>query len=463
MYNKEIQHSYPIIINEKFEKLEEMEKVKITKQKKSANNQDNNNQDDRVNEGFLQKTLHLYGDELLPIKEFDESFFPLTSIGREINNIDNLFLSPNGKLTLVETKLWRNPEARREVIAQILEYAAELKTWNYESLEQKCKQGNKQNCVIDDSLFDYMKKKFKVELSDEDNGENETNFIDNVNKYLRRGELLLLIVGDGIKSNVLNILNTLNTQTINESGSSINSMIKFSMFTFGLIELKIYNLKKNNSKLIIPNIISIVKPELRGVVEIKADGDNILVNADGFVLNEKQNTKSNPKPLNPKEFYEHLEKKEGSDTRNTVKRILDNFENINEDENKYIDWSTIGGPTMKYKINVYGKDEKINFGMLHKDGIFESTNRIRLTFEELVKSGKEWNITILEKEYFHKLREEVFPGSQYRAPTGKQWFLYANGDSNECPKISSIICEKQFVKIIDDFINTINNIISSIN
>ncbi len=33
---------------------------------------------------------------------------------------------------LVEAKLWRNPEARRKVIGQILDYAKELSRWNYE-------------------------------------------------------------------------------------------------------------------------------------------------------------------------------------------------------------------------------------------------------------------------------------------------------------------------------------------
>lgn len=42
---------------------------------------------------------------------------PLLSLGREIptpvGSIDNLFLSRNGYLVVVETTLWRNPEARR--------------------------------------------------------------------------------------------------------------------------------------------------------------------------------------------------------------------------------------------------------------------------------------------------------------------------------------------------------------
>ena len=38
-------------------------------------------------------------------------------------SIDNLFLTPTGDIILVETKLWSNAKARREVVAQALDYA----------------------------------------------------------------------------------------------------------------------------------------------------------------------------------------------------------------------------------------------------------------------------------------------------------------------------------------------------
>src|SRR4051794_8880528 len=50
--------------------------------------------------------------------------------------IDNLLVTPNGDLAIVECKLWRNPEARREVVAQIIEYAKSLARWSFEDLEQ---------------------------------------------------------------------------------------------------------------------------------------------------------------------------------------------------------------------------------------------------------------------------------------------------------------------------------------
>src|ERR1700749_185485 len=43
---------------------------------------------------------------------------------------DNFMVTPSGLPVLVECKLWRNPEARREVVTQILDYAKELSRWS---------------------------------------------------------------------------------------------------------------------------------------------------------------------------------------------------------------------------------------------------------------------------------------------------------------------------------------------
>ena len=64
---------------------------------------------------------------------------PLLCLGREVPTavgpIDGLFLSRNGYLVLVATKLRRNPEAWREVVAQIIDYAAQLRRWTYADVE----------------------------------------------------------------------------------------------------------------------------------------------------------------------------------------------------------------------------------------------------------------------------------------------------------------------------------------
>lgn len=90
---------------------------------------------DSRNEAWLQELLYSH-PELLPVDGFDESFSPPIPIGREVRTasgpIDNLYVSPTGGITIVETKLWKNPEKHRTVVAQIIDYAKELATWDYD-------------------------------------------------------------------------------------------------------------------------------------------------------------------------------------------------------------------------------------------------------------------------------------------------------------------------------------------
>jgi hypothetical protein len=51
--------------------------------------------------------------------------------------IDNFMVTPSGLPVLVECKLWRNPEARREVVSQILDYAKELSRWSSSDVQRE--------------------------------------------------------------------------------------------------------------------------------------------------------------------------------------------------------------------------------------------------------------------------------------------------------------------------------------
>jgi hypothetical protein len=57
---------------------------------------------------------------------------PLTFGAGKSGSLDNLFVTRGGGLFLTEAKLWRNPEARRSVVAQAMEYAAALFRLNYD-------------------------------------------------------------------------------------------------------------------------------------------------------------------------------------------------------------------------------------------------------------------------------------------------------------------------------------------
>ncbi len=71
---------------------------------------------------------------LLPFSDIEGTWSPTRLIGRELHSIDLLFMDTDGLLTVVETKLLSNAEAKRTVVAQVLDYAALLRTFDFSQL-----------------------------------------------------------------------------------------------------------------------------------------------------------------------------------------------------------------------------------------------------------------------------------------------------------------------------------------
>src|ERR1700687_4412042 len=65
-------------------------------------------------EAWLQRLIMQY-PALLPLEEIEPALIPAIPICMELRvpsgYIDNLYVTPRGDLIVVETKLWRNPEA----------------------------------------------------------------------------------------------------------------------------------------------------------------------------------------------------------------------------------------------------------------------------------------------------------------------------------------------------------------
>ena len=135
----------------------------------------------------------------LPIDAIDSSYAGTVPICRQLalpaGYADALYVNQSGRLTLAEFKMWHNPQARREVIGQILDYAKDLASWGYEDLQRQVslasgKRGN--------ALYDLVRERWP--------DVKEAEFVDNVTRHLRRGEFLLLIIGDGIQEGAANIV-----------------------------------------------------------------------------------------------------------------------------------------------------------------------------------------------------------------------------------------------------------------
>jgi hypothetical protein len=171
------------------------------------------------NEAWLRDTLFAH-PELLPLRDLDPSYGPLTPLCTELRTsagpIDAAFINPFGRLTLVECKLWKNPQSRREVVAQILDYARVVGSWSYSDLQRQVAiaTGRKGNAPFD-------------LVSARNPGLVEQEFVDATADCLRQGRFLLVIAGDGIRQDV-------------GSMAELISRNAASAFSFGLVEVALY-------------------------------------------------------------------------------------------------------------------------------------------------------------------------------------------------------------------------------
>ena len=144
-------------------------------------------------EAFIQDLVHDHPD-LLPMAEIEPAYSPLIPICRELPTVagylDNLWLTPAGGIVLGECKLFRNPEARREVVAQALDYARAVSAMRYDDLEVAVRKALREPSA---SLWGLVGASTELD---------EAQFVDAVERRLRQGRFLVLIIGDGIQEGV---------------------------------------------------------------------------------------------------------------------------------------------------------------------------------------------------------------------------------------------------------------------
>ncbi len=233
-------------------------------------------------EDWLQELLFAEPG-LLPIHEIDQGFTKLVPLARELSvtagAIDLIYATPQGRLCLVETKLWRNPEAHRSVLSQTLDYVKDLVRMDFEMFKQKIESAAGRNGRSVD-LFKMMQERVGAGNFD------SITFQATVSNALQTGNLLLLIVGDRIRPEVAMLSNILGTAPNLE-------------FTIALIEIAFYHLETGDWPILaVPSVVgkshevtrAVVKiryeqkqPEVEVTAEEKSDGGTSRTDMEAFL------------------------------------------------------------------------------------------------------------------------------------------------------------------------------------
>lgn len=204
----------------------------------------------------------------LPISDIDESYNPVLPVCKELRtgagDIDILMVTPNGDLLIVETKLWKNPGSRREVVGQILDYAKELSMWSYSDLEREI---NKNLGAKGNQLYSIARKdNERVVL-------NEADFVDAVSRNLRLGKFLLIIAGDGIREGAQNLVGFI------RRAGNLN-------FSLAMVELPVFQ-GKNGELIVFPRTI-VKTVEVEKISITAPEGFRVLLGDPEFAKKNKK-------------------------------------------------------------------------------------------------------------------------------------------------------------------------------
>lgn len=166
--------------------------------------------------------------------------------------IDVLLVSSHGRIGIVETKLSYNPQRRREVVAQVLDYALSL-----------------QECEFDD-LPDLPESP-------------DSPFAEDLAECLRTGRFLLIIAGDSLDPRALRLSQSMLARHLT------------SEWDLAMIDLNVYQSQASpNDLIIVPELLGAVNTELRQVVRVIVQGQSAKARivVDKLVRDEERITSS---------------------------------------------------------------------------------------------------------------------------------------------------------------------------
>ena len=244
---------------------------------------------------------------------------------------------------LVETKLWRNPEARRTVVTQAMEYAAAVFHLNYDELERAISAARTAAGESSSSLYDLAGAMGELD---------EAEFVDAVTRNLTRGRAVVAVVGDGIREDVLPLAELLQSHA-------------GARFTFALVELAVYATPTPGKvRIIMPSVLAQTVLIERGVVSIREPiGSDARITIDAPVVSSRAvGMPTRAISIGEDEFYELLEQREVG-LAQTLKAFLAETERLGI----WVDRKS--GLNLKHDSN---EGPPLNLATIRKDGFVDT-------------------------------------------------------------------------------------------
>lgn len=324
-------------------------------------------------EKWLQELIHAHPN-ILPVSEIEPGFGSLIPAALEVScahgRIDNLFLTPSGDIVFVETKLWRNTEMRREVVAQVLDYVSALTAMSFEEFQTIVSKGEK----APKRLYDLM--------ADNPEALPEAEFIDAVSNNLRRGRMLAMVLGDGIRSET-------------EALAALLQSHAGAHFTFALVEVVTWQ-KSDGSILAIPSTLAKTVMIERGIVRIEGAG----VRVEPLPPEAKPRAQS----ISMADFMVHMAARDPK-LPAAINAFLDALEPLGV----YPELKA----TLNLKADLPGFSRPVNFGYIDKQGKFWA-------------NPASWNLPdAIWRPYFEAIAKMIGghvidePGNQFVAISGR--------------------------------------------
>lgn len=182
-----------------------------------------------IDEHHLQKLLD-ESPEIVSLDEIRPDAGPLVATVREYNlpvgSIDLLGFTARGDIVIIECKRAANTQAKREVIGQILDYAAHLWEITYEDLDEKVK------AIKGLSLAELVHTKTGEDWDEEE-------FRGNIRSALVEGNFILIIVVDEINEELNRIV-----RYVNATGSP--------SFSFAALEMRRFT--TDQAEMLVPHV-----------------------------------------------------------------------------------------------------------------------------------------------------------------------------------------------------------------